>query len=196
MLSSSPRLVLASTSSFRKELLNRLRLPFETASPDTDETPLGDETPAATAERLALAKAAAVASHFGEALIIGSDQVAYSGSERFGKPGNRENAILQLTRLSGRTVIFHTAVCLLNTVTGNAQCIGVPTETRFRALSPAEITRYVDFDQPFHCAGSAKSESLGVALLEYMRGDDPTALIGLPLIALCNMLRKEGLTLP
>lgn len=190
------RLVLASTSTFRRELLSRLQLPFETAAPDTDETPLPGEAPAATAERLALVKASAVADRFPDALIIGSDQVAFYGQQRFGKPGTRENASKQLRAMSGKAVIFHTGLCLLNTATGRSHVRGIPTEVHFRELSDAEISRYLDKEDALNCAGSAKSEGLGISLMEAMRGDDPNALVGLPLIALCQMLRAEGLELP
>lgn len=192
----TPRLILASTSVFRRELLTRLQLPFEAVAPDTDETALPDEAPAITAERLALAKARAVAADFPDALIIGSDQVAYCGSETYGKPGTRENAIKQLQSMRGKEVIFHTGLSLLNTTTGRAQVSGVPTAVRFRNLSDAEINRYLDRENALNCAGSAKSEGLGIALMEYMQGDDPNALIGLPLIELCKMLRAEGVALP
>lgn len=193
---SAPRLILASTSPFRRELLGRLGIPFETAAPDVDESPLAGEHPAATAERLAVAKARAVADRHPDALIIGSDQVAHQGDTRFGKPGTRENAIAQLRAMSGKTVIFHTGLCLLNAATGRLHLRGVPTEVRFRELADAEILRYQDKENALNCAGSARSEGLGISLLEYLRGDDPNALVGLPLIALCDMLRAEGLQLP
>lgn len=189
-------LVLASTSAYRRMLLERLQHPFETARPETDETPLPGEHPAATAERLAVEKARAVADRYPDALIIGSDQVAYLGDEIFGKPGTEARAIEQLTRMSGKTVIFHTALAVLNTRTGTVQCEGVPTEVRFRTLDEPEIRRYVAKEKPLDCAGSAKSEGLGISLLEALSGDDPTALVGLPLIALSRMLRNEGLALP
>lgn len=189
-------LVLASTSQYRRELLQRLQIPFEVASPHIDESALAGESPVQTAERLAEAKARAVGGDHAGALIIGSDQVAYLGDRCFGKPLVRERAIEQLRAMRGQTVIFHTAVCLYNTRNGNAPVLAVPTEVRFRDLSDAEIERYVDRERPFHCAGSAKSEGLGIALLEYLRGDDPNALIGLPLIALCALLRAEGYELP
>jgi septum formation protein len=191
-----PRLVLASTSSYRRELLTRLQIPFEIADPETDESVLAGESPAATAERLSIAKAKAVANRFPEALIIGSDQVAFLGSQRFGKPLTRDRAIEQLRSMRGRTVIFHTGLCLYNSATGRSQVCGVPTEVAFRQLSDAEIEGYLEKEQPYHCAGSAKSEGLGIALLSSIRGDDPNALIGLPLIALCGMLRAEGMQLP
>lgn len=190
------KLVLASTSAYRKMLLERLRLRFETDKPETDETALPGEAPAATAERLSVEKARAVASRHPDALIIGSDQVAYLGVEVFGKPGTTENAVRQLQRMRGETVVFHTALTLLNTRSGATQTVGVPTHARFRQLSDEEIRRYVEKEKPLDCAGSAKSEGLGIALLEAMSGDDPTALIGLPLIALSRMLRHEGLGIP
>ena len=189
-------LILASTSQFRRELLTRLQIPFSTVAPDADETPLADESPAATAERLSELKARAVAAQHPNSLIIGSDQVAHIGSQRFGKPGRRENAIAQLRAMRGNTVIFHTGLCLLNTQTGKLQLKGIPTEVRFRDLTDQEIERYLDREDALNCAGSAKSEGLGIALLEYMRGDDPNALIGLPLIELSRMLRAEGVDLP
>ena len=191
-----PRLVLASTSPYRRELLGRLHLPFEVHAPQTDETPLPGEAPVATAERLAVAKAAAIAGNFPEALIIGSDQVAYCGEQRYGKPGTRAKSLEQLRNLSGKIVIFHTGLCLLNAASGRKHIRGVATEVRFRELSDAEIERYMDKEDALNCAGSARSEGLGVSLLEWMRSDDPTALVGLPLIALTEMLRAEGLALP
>ncbi len=189
-------IVLASTSAFRRELLARLQLPFETAAPETDETALPDETPVITAERLALEKAQAVAARFPDALIIGSDQIAYCEGKVFGKPATRQNAIAQLRTMRGKEVIFHTGLCLLNAASGRSQVTGVPTIVRFRVLSDMEIERYLDREDALNCAGSAKSEGLGISLLEYMHGDDPNALIGLPLIALCRMLRAEGVNLP
>lgn len=189
-------LVLASTSAYRRMLLERLQLPFVTARPDVDETPLSGEHPPETANRLALAKARAVAERFEDALIIGSDQVAHLGSEIFGKPGTPERAIAQLQRMSGHSVVFHTALALINTRTGAVQATSVPTEVHFRRLSDAEIIRYVEREQPLDCAGAAKSEALGISLLEALTGDDPTALVGLPLIALSRMLRAEGVPLP
>jgi len=191
-----PRLVLASTSPYRRELLGRLQLSFETAAPETDESPLPGEHPAATAERLSVAKARAVAAAYPGALIIGSDQVAYQGDTRYGKPGTRENAIIQLRSMSGKAVVFHTGLCLLNAATGRIHLRGIPTEVRFRELSDEEIHRYLDKEDALNCAGSARSEGLGISLLEYLRGDDPNALVGLPLIALCEMLRAEGVALP
>lgn len=191
-----PQLVLASTSPYRRELLTRLQVPFETCAPETDETPLPDEAPAATAERLSEAKARAVAGHFPAALIIGSDQVAYCGTQRFGKPGTPDKARIQLRELSGHTVVFHTGLCLLNSATGRSHMRGIATEVRFRELSDGEIERYLKKEDALNCAGSARSEALGISLLEWMRSDDPTALVGLPLIALAEMLRAEGFDLP
>lgn len=190
------KIVLASTSAYRRELLQRFGLPFETARPDIDESPLPGESPAATAERLAEQKARAVAAAHPDALIIGSDQVAHMGETRFGKPGTVERAVAQLQTMSGRTVIFHTALALLNTRSGRIQVDAVPTEVRFRTLSDEEIVRYVNKEMPLDCAGSAKSEGLGITLLDALSGDDPNALVGLPLIALARMLRNEGLSLP
>lgn len=191
-----PRLVLASTSTYRRELLARLQIPFEVADPGIDESVLPGEEPAGTAERLSVAKAKAVASRFPEALIVGSDQVAYLGGQRFGKPLTHERAMEQLRAMRGRTVIFHTGLCLYNSGSGHSHVCGVPTEVTFRQLTDAEIARYLEREQPYHCAGSAKSEGLGIALLSSMRGDDPNALIGLPLITLCGMLRAEGIPVP
>ncbi|MDX5446335.1 MAG: Maf family nucleotide pyrophosphatase [Zoogloeaceae bacterium] len=190
------RLVLASTSAYRRMLLERLHVPFETARPEVDETALPGEPPAATANRLALEKALAVAARFDDALVIGSDQVAHIGDEVFGKPGTVERARAQLRRMSGETVIFHTALAVVNTRSGERLSDSVPTEVRFRHLSEAEIVRYVDKEMPLDCAGSAKSEGLGITLLDALSGDDPTALVGLPLIALSRMLRSQGLDLP
>lgn len=190
------KLVLASTSAYRRELLQRFGLPFEVARPDIDESPLPGETPQATAERLAVEKARAVAGQFEDALIIGSDQVAHMGDTRFGKPGTVERAVAQLQSMSGRTVVFHTALAVLNTRSGRVQLDAVPTEVRFRSLTDDEIVRYVNKELPLDCAGSAKSEGLGITLLDALAGDDPNALVGLPLIALARMLRNEGIALP
>ena len=196
LTTSAPRLVLASTSPYRRELLGRLQLPFETAAPEVDEIAHPGEAPAATAERLALEKARAVTARFPAALIIGSDQVAFEGGKTYGKPGTRQNAMFQLQSMRGKTVVFHTGLCLLNAASGNVQVCGVPTAVRFREFSDAEIERYLDKEDALNCAGSAKSEGLGIALLESLRGDDPNALVGLPLIALCRMLRAEGILVP
>lgn len=171
-------------------------MPFTIADPRVDEAPLPGETPAAMAERLAQAKARAVAGEFPGALIIGSDQVAHADGRVYGKPGDRVRAAQQLRSLSGRVVIFQTAVGLLNAASGRMRVRSVPTEVRFRNLTDSEIARYLDREQPYNCAGSAKSEGLGIALLEQLRGDDPNALVGLPLIALCAMLREEGVAVP
>lgn len=185
-------LILASTSRFRRELLARLNIPFEVVSPEADETPLPGELPVHTAERLAVTKARAAAEKFPAALIIGSDQVACCGNRQFGKPGTKNNAIIQLQAMRGKEAIFHTGLCLLNSATGRTQVSGVPTEVRFRNFSDREINHYLDREDALNCAGSAKSEGLGITLLDYVRSDDPTALVGLPLIALCRMLRGEG----
>ena len=190
------KLVLASTSAYRRMLLERFCLPFETARPDVDETPLPDETPPIVADRLAAAKARAVAGRFPAALIVGSDQVAHIGGEIFGKPGTVERAVEQLRRMRGRTVTFHTALALFNSASGRMHSESVPTRVKFRDLSDDEIHRYVERERPLDCAGSAKSEGLGITLLDSLSGDDPTALVGLPLIALSRMLRAEGVVLP
>lgn len=190
------KIVLASTSAYRRMLLERLTLPFITDKPEVDETPFANESPAATADRLALAKAMAVAGRHPDALIIGSDQVAHIGDEVFGKPGTVERACAQLARMSGEKVVFHTALALVNTSTARQSVTSVPTTVHFRELTDAEIARYVEKEMPLDCAGSAKSEALGITLLKALSGDDPTALIGLPLIALSNMLRTEGIELP
>jgi septum formation protein len=192
-----PRLlVLASTSPFRRELLARLQLPFETVAPDTDESALPDEAPTATAMRLAEAKARAVAQRYPDALIIGSDQVAAQGDQRFGKPGTRQNAIAQLRLMRGKEVVFHTGLCLFNSLSNRVQVSCVDIHVGFRELSDAEIAAYLDKEDALNCAGSAKSEGLVISLLSYLRGDDPNALVGLPLISLCDMLRAEGVHLP
>jgi septum formation protein len=172
---------------------SRLNLAFP---PRTAESALAGETPSATARRLAEAKARAVIKLYPDALIIGSDQVAACGDERFGKPGKRENAVTQLRRMRGKEVVFHTGVCLLDSASGRTQVCCVKTQVGFRELSDGEIESYLDREDALNCAGSAKSESLGISLLTYLRGDDPNALVGLPLIALCDMLRAEGLQLP
>jgi len=186
------KLVLASTSSYRRDLLARLGLPFEVANPQTDESPLSGETPEALAMRLSEAKARAVAAHFPDALIIGSDQVATLDGKIYGKPGSHERAVAQLQALSGKTVNFFTGLCLLNARSGHADIRGVPTLVSFRQLSLCEIENYLQREPAYNCAGSAKSEGLGIALLSRMQGDDPNALIGLPLIALCDMLMQQG----
>ena len=191
----SRQIVLASTSPFRRELLERLGLPFGTADPATDETPLVGETPEASALRLSEAKARAVAARYPEALIIGSDLVATLDGEIFGKPGSHERAVRQLQTLRGRRVNFFTGLCLLDAITGEAQLRGVPTLVTFRELSDAEIENYLHKERPYNCAGAAKSEGLGIALIAKMEGDDPNALIGLPLIALCDLLRNSNVNI-
>ena len=188
------QLVLASTSPYRRELLGRLGLSFEVANPETDETPLPGESPTATALRLSEAKARAVAQQYPEALIIGSDQVAVMDGRVFGKPGTHTKAVEQLRTLSGKTVNFYTGLCVLNAKTGEAEVCGVPTLVGFRELDDAEIENYLRREPAYNCAGSAKSEGLGIALLSRIHGDDPNALVGLPLIALCELLRKHGMT--
>lgn len=192
---SHPSLVLASTSPYRRALLARLRLPFEVESPGVDETALSGETARDTALRLAQAKARAVAPKFPRALVIGSDQVATLDGERLSKPGGHERAVAQLKAMRGRTVVFHTALALLNSTSGAMQAAEVPTQVRFRNYSDTEIERYLEIERPYDCSGSAKIEGLGVVLVERVSGDDPTALIGLPLVQLCAMLRNEGVTL-
>ena len=191
----SQKLVLASTSPYRRELLGRLGLPFAVASPETDETPLPGETPEATALRLSEAKARAVAAAFPDSLIIGSDQVAEINGVIFGKPGTHERAVAQLRQLSGQTVNFFTGLCVLNSRTGVAEVCGVPTLVGFRQLSDSEIENCLRREPAYNCAGSAKSEGLGIALLTRIHGDDPSALVGLPLIALCDLLRKQGMNI-
>lgn len=185
-------LVLASTSPYRRELLSRLKVPFSVTSPDVDETPLPGEAPDATALRLAIAKAKAVAAAHPDALIIGSDQVAMLGDMQLGKPGNHENALKQLRMMRGKSVFFQTALCLHNSRSGHTQAKVIPFEVKFRDYDDALIERYLAKEQPYNCAGSAKSEGLGIALIERMTGNDPNALIGLPLIALIDMLQNEG----
>lgn len=187
------KLVLASTSRYRRELLTRLQLPFEVAAPDVDESQLAGETPPQTALRLAQLKARAVAEKFPDALIIGSDQVATLDGAQIGKPGGHERALAQLKTMRGRAVVFHTALCLLNSRSGRMQAREVPVTVHFRRLSDAQIDAYLRRERPYDCAGSAKSEGLGIALVERYEGDDPNALIGLPLIALTDMLRAEGM---
>ncbi|UCV01777.1 Maf family nucleotide pyrophosphatase [Dechloromonas denitrificans] len=190
-----PKLILASTSPYRRELLGRLGLPFEVANPQTDESPLAGETPEAMALRLSEAKARAVAEAYPDALIIGSDQVATVDGEIYGKPGTHERAVEQLRALSGKTVNFFTGLCLFNSRTGEADVHGVPTLVTFRQLRDTEIENYLRREPAYNCAGSAKSEGLGIALLSSMKGEDPNALVGLPLIALCDMLRRQGMAI-
>lgn len=193
---SSPALILASTSQYRKGLLERLKMPFDTASPDVDETPEDDEAGADCAARLSRLKARAVAARHPNALIIGSDQVAECDGRRLEKPGNVQLAIEQLSWASGKQAVFSTAVTLFNSATGREQTQVVPTTVRYRRISKAEIERYLQQEAAIDCAGSAKAEGLGIALLDAIEGTDPTALIGLPLIALCSMLREENVTIP
>ncbi len=190
------RLVLASGSRYRKELLGRLGLAFEIALPNVDESPQPGEPPADTALRLAAQKARALEKKYPEALIIGSDQVASSAGRRFDKPGNHENARRQLRDLSGKTAQFDTAVALLDARDGSLQTRGVACRVTFRALDDALIERYLQKEQPYDCAGAAKAEGLGIALIARIETDDPTSLIGLPLIALSEMLRNAGLSVP
>ena len=192
----SLRVVLASTSAYRRELLARLKLPFEAESPNVDETPKAGEAGADCAVRLSRLKAQAVANKYTNALIIGSDQVAECNGRRLDKPGDVERAIEQLSWTSGKRAVFSTAVTVLNTASGNEQTRIVPTTVSYRNLSRAEIERYLQQEAAIDCAGSAKAEGLGIALLDSIEGADPTALIGLPLIALCTMLRNEGFAVP
>lgn len=194
--SSTRAVVLGSTSRYRRELLQRLGLPFEVAAPEVDETPLPDETPAAIAQRLALAKARAVAERFPEAVVIGSDQVADLAGEPLGKPGTHERAVQQLHRMRGKTVVFQTALAVVCRASGFERQDIAPVRVVFRDLDDGEIERYLRIEQPYDCAGSAKSEGLGIALLERIDSDDPTALVGLPLIRTCQMLRAAGVRLP
>jgi len=192
------RLILASSSAYRRELLARLRLPFEVMVPDIDESPLPGEAPDATALRLARAKAQAVAARAPGSVVIGSDQVATLDGEQIGKPGNHANALAQLRKMRGRQVIFHTALCLWDSrapaLTGGAQLENIATVVTLRDLPDAELDAYLRIEQPYDCAGSAKNEGLGIAILEKIDSSDPTALTGLPLIALTGMLRKAGFT--
>lgn len=194
-LTSRP-LILGSTSRYRRELLQRLGLPFDVAAPDVDETPLPHEAPAALAQRLALAKARAVAARHPQAIVIGSDQVADLHGEPLGKPGDHARAVAQLQRMRGHTVVFQTALSVVCEDSGFCASDLAAVRVRFRALSDAEIERYLVREQPYDCAGSAKSEGLGIALLEAIDSDDPTALVGLPLIRTCQLLRAAGLTVP
>lgn len=189
-------LILGSTSRYRRQLLERLQLPFDVAAPDVDETPLPGESPRDLALRLALAKARAVAAQHPQAVVIGSDQVADLNGKPLGKPGNHERATRQLREMRGHSMVFHTAVSVVCLETGFAQTDLAPVRVRFRSLDDAEIERYLRAEQPYDCAGSAKSEGLGIALLDAIESDDPTALIGLPLIRTCQMLRAAGVMLP
>ena len=196
-MSSSPRLILASSSAYRQALLRRLQLDFDAISPDIDERALADETAEETALRLAQAKAEVIAKTVGEALIIGSDQVATLDGQQMGKPGNHANALAQLQAMRGREVVFHTALCLLDTrarASQRVQLSNVPIVVSFRDLPDAELDAYLRIEQPYDCAGSAKNEGLGIALLASIRSEDPSALTGLPLITLVSMLRRAGVT--
>jgi septum formation protein len=189
---SNLKLILASSSIYRRELLTRLQVPFSCISPEVDETPLANELPQHTALRLAQAKAKKVGALHADALIIGCDQVATLDNQQLGKPLTHENATRQLRLMRGREVIFHSALCLYNAETQHMQAEVVPYLVKFRNLTDVQIESYLSKEQPYHCAGSAKSEGLGIAIIEKMTGDDPNALIGLPLIALINMLNNEG----
>ncbi len=188
-----PPLILGSTSRYRRELLERLRLPFEVVGPQVDETPQPGEAPAALALRLALAKARAVARVHPDAVVIGSDQIADLDGLPIGKPGNHERAAAQLRRLSGRRAVFQTAVAVVRADIGFEQVLLAPVTVQFRSLSDADIEHYLRLEEPYDCAGSAKCETLGIALLESIHSDDPTALVGLPLIRTCALLRAAGL---
>jgi septum formation protein len=190
----APNLILASSSTYRRALLERLRLPFAVLAPCVDEAPLDGESPLQTALRLAQAKAR-VTSVSPPALVIGSDQVAELDGQRLGKPGGHQSAVQQLRAMRGREVVFHTAVCLYNAGSGNVQTANVPTTVKFRSLTDVQIERYLRLEQPYDCAGSARVEALGIALAERIVTEDPTALIGLPLIALVSMLQAEGVSI-
>jgi septum formation protein len=189
------KLILGSTSIYRRELLGRLRIPFSVESPHVDEAALPGETPADLAQRLALAKAQAVAERFPEAVVIGSDQVADLDGSSLGKPGEHARAVLQLRQMSGKVVIFQTAIAVVCLASGFCQQALAPVKVTFRDLSDAEIENYLQAEQPYDCAGSAKSEGLGIALLERIDNDDPTALVGLPLIRTAALLRAAGIDL-
>jgi len=189
------RLVLGSTSPYRRDLLARLRIPFEVAAPDVDETPHPHETPQQLACRLAMTKAQTVAARFPHHVVIGSDQVADLAGQPLGKPGNHERAVAQLRQMRGQTVVFQTAVAVVCQASGFAQMDLAQVKVLFRDLSDAEIEAYLLTETPYDCAGSAKSEGLGIALLERIDSDDPTALVGLPLIRTCRLLEAAGLRL-
>ena len=191
-LNANRQLILGSTSRYRRELMQRLRVPFDVVAPDVDESPRPQEAPADLARRLALAKAHAVAARFPEAVVIGSDQVADLDGEPLGKPGTHERATEQLRRMRGNTVIFQTALAVVCRQSGFEQVDLAPVNVRFRPLSDEEIEAYLLAEMPYDCAGSAKSEGLGIALLESIDCDDPTALVGLPLIRTCRMIRAAG----
>ena len=188
-------LILGSTSIYRRELLSRLHIPFEVAAPDVDETPLPGEAPSVLAKRLALAKANAVAAKFPNAVVIGSDQVADLNGQSLGKPGTHDKAVTQLRLMRGQTVVFQTAVAVVCLATGFEQYSLAAVRVKFRDLTDYEIENYLQLEKPYDCAGSAKSEGLGIALLDAIDSDDPTALIGLPLIRTCQMIRAAGIEL-
>ena len=190
-----PAIVLASTSPYRRDLLARLRLPFEVRAPAVNEAALPGETARETALRLAQAKARAVAPDCPAALVIGCDQVAVLDGVSLGKPGNYANAVAQLKAMRGRSVLFHTALALFNARTGVLQTAEVPTTVRFRQFGDGEIERYLEMERPYDCAGSARIEGLGIVLVESVESTDPTALIGLPLMQLAAMLRTEGVAI-
>ncbi len=192
-MSARSALILASTSPYRRELLARLGLAFEVHASHVDETPLPGERPVDVAQRLALAKALAVAARFPDALVIGSDQVADLDGHAIGKPGTHERAVQQLQAMSGREVVFHTAIAVVELTSSFESTARVPVTVRFRDLDNDEIERYLRLEQPYDCAGSAKAEALGITLMRSITADDPTALIGLPLIATCDLLRRAGL---
>lgn len=192
-MTTRPTLILGSTSRYRRELLQRLRIPFDVRSPHVDETPAAGEAPAALALRLAIAKARAVAQLHPNAVVIGSDQVADLDGTPVGKPGTHEKATEQLRAMRGKAVVFQTAVAVVSLVRGYEGSALVPVTVRFRTLSDAEIEHYLQTEQPYDCAGSAKSETLGIALLSAIESDDPTALVGLPLIKTCELLRAAGI---
>lgn len=191
----SRRLILGSTSRYRRELLERLHLAFDVVAPHVDETPRPGELPASLAQRLALEKARAVAAQHMDAVVIGSDQVADLDGRAIGKPGSHENAVAQLRQMSGQAVVFQTAVAVMCRATGYEQVRLAPVTVRFRTLSQAEIEHYLQVERPYDCAGSAKSEGLGIALLDAIESDDPTALVGLPLIRTAAMLRDAGIAI-
>lgn len=193
---SQPPLILASSSPYRRELLARLKLPFKCEKPDIDETRKPDESAIDLARRLATQKALRFADKYPAAIIIGSDQVAVSGRKILAKPGNHAAAVKQLQRLSGKTVIFHTGLCVVNAASQNLQVDCIPINVRFRSLEVDEINRYLLLEKPYDCAGSFKSEGYGITLVDEIQCSDITALIGLPLIRLCEMLREENLILP
>jgi septum formation protein len=194
-LSANRQLILGSTSRYRRELLSRLRIPFDVVAPEVDETPLPGEAPTALALRLALAKAEAVAARHPQAVVIGSDQVADLDGTPLGKPGNHDRAMGQLRQMRGKTVVFQTALAVVCLATGFQQLALAAVRVAFRNLDDAEIEHYLRAEEPYDCAGSAKSEGLGIALLERIDSDDPTALVGLPLIRTSQLLRQAGIRL-